>query len=712
MRATYDPGYIRTKLLKESDVKEGGSPSKLMVWDSIGKKLTWYDRDTSFWENEAPTGIKSARDLPGKEGNQSNLPPGIVQGWVPELSDFSRCDPVIDPALTGEYEVTLKDGRTVKCKPAWEYFIKHVNAYDPQTVAGICEVPADDIIKAATLYATPIDPSTGYGNGHINFQLAIEHSCNAIQCARALDVICGITDNLDTPGGGRGGGVSIFNSGQFAMGGGPAFPNDQWVNTLGGDDIPYMKNAGSRSDATAVWDACNRDKRAPYPIYGNFDQSGDFLSNSNSNWAFEGLKQLDFMVCLELWHAPITQLADILLPVRHWLELDSARTSQAPHVGAMDGATCKCVEPLADTWYDVDIISQFCKRMGVPWVSSGQTDDEKYPSSLQILNTTATRYETMGYLDGYSGDGPWEKFKNFYQEQGFLNQKLVLPEVVGTYRRFEVPLTNWGATGVPSVTGRTGFSSPPSRRHEIWSTLAETVYSVETSFSEAGRRDIPFFSRPDELNGDWLTKEIGPFTLPTYTEPPEGPIAQPERAKEYPFISTTGRRIPVYFHNEHRQLPWCRENWPVPRIEINPTDAEKLGIKQGDWVWIQTERTKIRQVADLYYGIRPGTVNLEHSWWMPEFKGVTKGFELVACNSLVNKDLRDPIIGSCHLRAYNVKIYKATKENSPFNNPVPCDYDGTEMITSASDPRLKEWLPVYDTEESRAKYAERNKVQL
>jgi hypothetical protein len=47
------------------------------------------------------------------------------------------------------------------------------------------------------------------------------------------------------------------------------------------------------------------------------------------------------------------------------------------------------------------------------------------------------------------------------------------------------------------------------------------------------------------------------------------------------------------------------------------------------------------------------------------------------------------------MRGFAVKIYKATPENSPFNNPVPCDTDGTEIIHDASDPRLKEWLPDY-----------------
>ena len=188
-------------------------------------------------------------------------------------------------------------------------------------------------------------------------------------------------------------------------------------------------------------------------------------------------------------------------------------------------------------------------------------------------------------------------------------------------------------------------------------------------------------------------------------------MAQPERAEEYPYILTSGRRIPVYFHSEHRQLPWCREVWPVPRVEINPADAEELGIQAGDWVWIETERGKIRQMADLYYGIRPGTINCEHQWWAPEFHSATKGFELMGVNCLVNKDLRDPLVGSSYARAYNVKMYKATPENSPFENPVPCDIDGTEMITSGDDPRLKEWLPVRDDDESSANYMERNGIQ-
>lgn len=91
-------------------------------------------------------------------------------------------------------------------------------------------------------------------------------------------------------------------------------------------------------------------------------------------------------------------------------------------------------------------------------------------------------------------------------------------------------------------------------------------------------------------------------------------------------------------------------------------------------------------------------MNLEHQWWFPELNQADKGYDLCGCNCLVTtgKGYQDRISGTSYLRAYPVNIYKATAENSPFGNPVPCDHNGNEIIHDASDPRLKEWLPNYD----------------
>ncbi len=706
----YDGKPVMTKLLKESDLKDGGSDTRFMVRDKISGDLVWHDASTGYWQGESELHIKEMRDLPGKEANQKNLVPGVKQGYVPDLSDFSRCDPLIDPDYEIEdVEVTLKDGSKHTAHPAWYYFKKHLDNYDVDTVAEITGVDADLITEAAVTYATPLDPDSGYGNGGIQYMLAIEHSCNSVQCTRAIDAIVGLTNNFDTPAGNRGATIGPFNCGQFAMSSGEVsmiWDPVTWSNIAGVQDIPMLPQLSIWGDSTAIWDCCNRDDRASYPIYGGVCQSGDVMNMSNSYYGWEGLKQLDFFLDLDLWHTPTSQMADILLPVRHWLEVDCPRTSQGS--GGMEGAHCKTVEPLADTWYDIDIVIQLAKKMNMKWNDEGKTEDEMWPDSIWSLDQVAVGYEPL--TKDYPGDGPWERWKSYYQEQGMQDMKALQPDLWGSYRRFEGGLQLRGPQpvgGGGAMFGPPGLGTP-TLKQEIYNTRIESYHSAEHPFYG---QDIEYFSRPDEKSAD-LFENLGPFTFPTYTEPPESPVAQPEHAQEYPYIMTTGRRIPVYFHSEHRQLPWCRELWPTPRCEINPVDAEELGLEQGDWVWIESPRHKVRQVVDIYYGVKPGTCNAEHQWWLPEFHGAMKGYDLININTLVNKDLRDPICGSSYARAYNVKLYKATPENSPNGNPVPCDVDGQEMITSCKDPRLKEWLPVVDNEETQQAYAERNRVQL
>ena len=102
-------------------------------------------------------------------------------------------------------------------------------------------------------------------------------------------------------------------------------------------------------------------------------------------------------------------------------------------------------------------------------------------------------------------------------------------------------------------------------------------------------------------------------------------------------------------------------------------------------------------MVDLYYGIEPGVVNAEHQWWYPELEQVDHGFKLSGVNCLIDRHAQDRICGSSNLRAYPVRVYKATAENSPFGNPVPCGDDGTPIIHTCDDPRLKDWLPDYDS---------------
>lgn len=116
-------------------------------------------------------------------------------------------------------------------------------------------------------------------------------------------------------------------------------------------------------------------------------------------------------------------------------------------------------------------------------------------------------------------------------------------------------------------------------------------------------------------------EEWGLDPLPYYEEPPESEIRTPELFKKYPLIMATGRRSPVYFHAEHRMIPWLREIDPYPIVEIHPKTAQELGIEDGEWVWIENDRGRIKRKAKVTPIIHPKVIMVPHGWWLPETEG-------------------------------------------------------------------------------------------
>jgi len=160
-----------------------------------------------------------------------------------------------------------------------------------------------------------------------------------------------------------------------------------------------------------------------------------------------------------------------------------------------------------------------------------------------------------------------------------------------------------------------------------------------------------------------VMEKLGYDPLPYYLEPNESPYSTPELAKEYPFILSTGGRSPYYFHSQYRQVPWLRERQPYPIVQIHPETAGSLGIKNGDWVWIETPRGKIKQVAEVFAGIDPGVVVAQASWWYPEDPGPDHGIWKSSANVLTRNDPPfDPAMGSATFRALLCKIYKVEDE--------------------------------------------------
>jgi predicted molibdopterin-dependent oxidoreductase YjgC len=120
------------------------------------------------------------------------------------------------------------------------------------------------------------------------------------------------------------------------------------------------------------------------------------------------------------------------------------------------------------------------------------------------------------------------------------------------------------------------------------------------------------------------------------------PIEQPD--SEYPFVLSTGRTL--YHYNSATMT--MREKGMVqkqedPFVEMNPEDAEALGIEDGDWVRLVSRRGELEARAAIGERVYPGLV------WM------ALHFAEAKVNWLTH-DVGDSLIGTPEYKTSAVRV--------------------------------------------------------
>ncbi len=262
----------------------------------------------------------------------------------------------------------------------------------------------------------------------------------------------------------------------------------------------------------------------------------------------------------------------------------------------------------AATWLEMDYVGDFWKRHGylLPRRKVIQVDECK--SDHDMLNELARKVGQEEYW--------WDNFEgglDYILEPSGMTWK----EFAKTdYLRGEVIYQKYREKGFSTPTGK----------FELYSTRLE----------------------------QW-----GYDPLPQYREPPESPYSTPELYEQYPYILITGMRSPGFFHSENRQIPWLRELHPDPVVEIHPETAAKEGIKDNDWVVIESPRGSVRQRVKLFEGIHPRVIGAQHAWWFPEDKSAGHGWKKSNINILTDNayETCDPAMGSTNVRTLLCRIY-------------------------------------------------------
>jgi len=153
-----------------------------------------------------------------------------------------------------------------------------------------------------------------------------------------------------------------------------------------------------------------------------------------------------------------------------------------------------------------------------------------------------------------------------------------------------------------------------------------------------------------------LLAEHGYHPLPVYTEPAEGPLANPELAREYPLVFNSGARTVHDFRSQHHGVKGLSDRHAEPPVTMNREDATDLGISDGDRVWVETPRGQALFLAQLTDDMMRGSIDAAMGGGGPLG---SKAWQQCNVNQLTDPGRYDPVSGFPIYKTLLCRVRKA-----------------------------------------------------
>ena len=283
------------------------------------------------------------------------------------------------------------------------------------------------------------------------------------------------------------------------------------------------------------------------------------------NKLIEGLKTLDTLVVQDPWWTPTAKFADIVLPATTTLERDDISMISGSYSGDVIYAMRKVVDNPYEAKDDFEIYSLLAKRFG-------KRKYKKFTGNKSVMEHIKDFYA--------SSDGPKVKSFEDFWESGYVE--------------FKIPKSAY------KFVRHGDFRKDPKKYPLKTESGKIQIYSKK--FASFGYKDfkghVTWFE-PAEYLGSKLTEK-------------------------YPLHLLS----PHATYRKHSQLDntWIRKVYKIKDrepIRINPKDAKKYGIQDGDVVEVYNSRGRLLVGAKITEDIREGVVAIEEgSWYCPEKPGV------------------------------------------------------------------------------------------
>ena len=622
----------------------------------------------------------------------------FVNGMLPE----------IEPALFGEYE--LPDG--VKVKTSFTLLAERYldDEYSPENAAKICGIPAKDIERIAlelahVAFRETIEIETEWtdwaGRKHDKFigrpvsmhgMRGIAAHSNGFQTARAIHFLQILLGSVDCPGGHRSKAPypkhvpppikpakDVKPNTPLASPplGFPKSPEDLVIDDDGNPlriDKAYSWEAPLANHGLMHMVINNAVKGDPYKLDMLIFFMANMAWNSSMNTANtqqklkekdeNGEYKLPFLVVVDAFHSETVNFADLVLPDTTYLERHDAislldRPISEPDA-ICDSVRIPVIEPDRNVRPWQEVMIEMAGRLKFPAFSNDDGTPKFKGYEDFIVNFE--KAPGIGFLAGWRGENgesslygkpnpkQWEAYE---KNQAFFEYHL--PDNM-KYNKF-------ANKDYLELAHKAGFN------HSAEPIVMELYSETLQKFRLAGQGLYDGPQPTEETDKQRLAEYFDP--LPMYHLPLE---QQDTCDEEYPFFAFTQRPMMMY-HSWDSQNAWLRQIIARNFLYMNRKQAEKLGIKDESWIWVESFNGKIRCQVKLMEGVQTDSVwtwnaigKQKGAWGLDDNANEsTEGFLM---NHLISellppkKDRReltnsDPVTGQAAWYDLKVKIYPA-----------------------------------------------------
>jgi anaerobic selenocysteine-containing dehydrogenase len=461
---------------------------------------------------------------------------------------------------------------------------KHLAGYTPEWAEKISGVAAQQIRDIAREFATTkpacVISSRGLGAHY-----------NGVETERAIQMLCAITGNIDTPGGRC---RAVIPQWQFPTGPKDK-PEPRKLSFIGGSDgtaalqdfgaghrvLKRIKESGERP-GVYMWYHHN-----PAYAHANTQETVDILKDESL---------LPFTVAVTPFYDETAALADLILPDATYLERfdieEGVSANQIPEYALRQ----PLLAPQGEARDFKDVCLELAERMGFPL---GFKSAEKFIEKACKL-TPVVKKKARGFR-GLKKRGVWHDkkavpvynaYRNQVPDETLVEDGVILDGETGVY-------WNWKTAGIESeakarAVGYPG--SPGAGKGYVGQRISGVAYA---GFNPGTLNKTGLF----ELYSPILAAKGLP-ALPTY-------VAIPEHAemKDEELILTTFK-LNVQVLSNTGNGSWLDEIQHDNPVWINPVTASARGISEGDGIIIKSRIGKVAATAMVTPTVAPGVVAL------------------------------------------------------------------------------------------------------